>query len=249
MLRVLTYNVAGLPEGISRSRPSVNMPRISPLLNAFDLVVVQEDFAFPTALRSALAFAHQSVPFRTGRPLDLGDGLSVFASMPFVGIAHEAWERCHGHFDSGSDCLTAKGFSVATHEVARGVFVDVYNLHMDAGRRRGDREARRAQIAQLGRALLARSRERAVVVAGDTNLWPRDEAMFTDMLRELGLTDACRALDCPDPERIDRVMYKDGGGVRLRARRWAIDERFVDEDGAPLSDHLPVAVDVAWSVR
>lgn len=40
----LTYNVAGLPEGLSGSNPSVNTPLISPLLNAYDLVLVQEDW-------------------------------------------------------------------------------------------------------------------------------------------------------------------------------------------------------------
>ncbi len=32
-LRVLTYNVAGLPQGVSGGNPIVNTPLISPLLN------------------------------------------------------------------------------------------------------------------------------------------------------------------------------------------------------------------------
>src|SRR5688572_5820705 len=43
-IRFLTYNVAGLPEGVSKSHPAANTPLMSPLLNDFDLVVVQEDF-------------------------------------------------------------------------------------------------------------------------------------------------------------------------------------------------------------
>src|SRR5690606_27992207 len=34
----LTYNVAGLPVGLSSSQPDINTPYISPLLNAYDLV-------------------------------------------------------------------------------------------------------------------------------------------------------------------------------------------------------------------
>ena len=43
---VLSYNVAGLPAGISSSEPDVNTPIISPLLNDYDIVLVQEDFIY-----------------------------------------------------------------------------------------------------------------------------------------------------------------------------------------------------------
>jgi len=40
----LTYNVAGLPQGLSGSNPATNTRLISPLLNTYDLVLNQEDF-------------------------------------------------------------------------------------------------------------------------------------------------------------------------------------------------------------
>ena len=43
---VLTYNVAGLPAGISSSEPDINTPLISPLLNDYDIALVQEDFVY-----------------------------------------------------------------------------------------------------------------------------------------------------------------------------------------------------------
>jgi hypothetical protein len=36
----LTYNVAGLPQGLSSSNPAEFTPQISPLLNSYDLVLV-----------------------------------------------------------------------------------------------------------------------------------------------------------------------------------------------------------------
>lgn len=44
---VLAYNVAGLPEGISKSSPSKNSPLISERLNDYELVLLQEDWADP----------------------------------------------------------------------------------------------------------------------------------------------------------------------------------------------------------
>lgn len=43
----LSYNVAGLPQGVSGSDPATNSKLISPLLNAYDLVLLQENWADP----------------------------------------------------------------------------------------------------------------------------------------------------------------------------------------------------------
>src|SRR5688572_4369456 len=46
-LLALTYNVAGLPEGLSQSMPMRNTPIIGPLLNDYDLVFLQESWQTP----------------------------------------------------------------------------------------------------------------------------------------------------------------------------------------------------------
>lgn len=249
VLRLLTYNVAGLPEGISRSRPSANIPRMGPLLSGYDLVLVQEDFAFQAELRAGIRLAHASIGSGTGRLPDLGDGLNRFASHPFRGFHRERWQRCNGILDSGSDCMAPKGFTVATHELAPGIRVDVYNLHMDAGRSADDRRAREAQVEQVLRSLDRRSSRRAVVVAGDTNLWRGDEPVLQRFVREGQLTCACRALRCGEEGRIDRVLFRSGPDVDLTVRRWRVPADFVDDAGRPLSDHSPVEVELVWSAR
>lgn len=89
-----------------------------------------------------------------------------------------------------------------------------------------------------------------MVVAGDTNLWAGDEPLFRRLLREAALEDACRALGCGEDRRIDRVLLRSGGAVALEPLRWRVDHRLVDPRGRPLSDHLPVAVELRWrSVR
>lgn len=57
---VLTYNVAGLPEGLSSGKPATNTPLISPRLGAYDIVNVQEDFNYHAAL-----YAGDNHPYRT----------------------------------------------------------------------------------------------------------------------------------------------------------------------------------------
>lgn len=60
VLDVLTYNVAGLPEGISSSNPATNTPLLAPKLAPYGLVHVQEDFNYHAAL-----YAGDNHPYRT----------------------------------------------------------------------------------------------------------------------------------------------------------------------------------------
>ena len=249
VLRLLTYNVAGLPEGISRSRPSINVPRMGAHLDAYDLVLVQEDFAYQAELRAGLTHPHCTPERRTDSVADVGDGLSRFAHHPFRAHERQPWARCNGILSEGCDCLAAKGFSVATHELAPGVSVDVYNVHLDSGRAAADRQARAAQVEQLLAFIEERSAARPVIVAGDTNLWDADEVILSRLLDGAGLRDACRELGCARRRSIDRVLFRSSNDLELRARRYRVARELVDDGGRPLSDHLAVAVDLAWRVR
>jgi len=253
-ISLLTYNVAGVPERLSTLEPQLNAPLISPLLNGYELVLLQEDFVYHRKLASAADHPYQLPPARAADMDEPGvsipSGLSRLSQFPIDRVNRERWEACHGLLDSASDCVARKGFSVARHEVDLGsdtVTIDVYNLHMDAGSGPQDRAARQAQIGQLAEAIASRSSHHATVVAGDTNLTAADEPLLDRLLRDAELLDACRELGCPEPERIDRVLYRSSPWVSLKATRWRLPEEFVNADSAPLSDHAPVAVDFAIS--
>jgi endonuclease/exonuclease/phosphatase family metal-dependent hydrolase len=247
VLRVLTYNVAGLPEGISRSRPTVNIPRIGPRFDAYDIVLVQEDFAFQDELRAGVGLPHCSTDAVSSERDRPADGLNRFSRVPFAEHERRAWTSCNGLLSEGCDCLAPKGFSVATHEIAPGRYLDVYNLHMDAGGTARDRAARDDQVEQLLAALRERSAGRAVIVAGDTNFRRGDERLARRLLREGGLVDACQALGC-GADRVDRVLVRSSPTIVLEPRRYRMAHEFVDDAGRPLSDHLAVDVEIAWRV-
>lgn len=247
-VKVLTYNVAGLPEGLSQSRPVVNLPVIGKLLNRYDVALVQEDFAYPDRLRQQIAHPHGSPPFVRGNQLHFGDGLSQFSRFAFHGYERESWAACHGVVDAYFDCLTPKGFTFARLELAPGVLVDVYNVHMDAGWSELDRRARSAQLAQLARALERRSVGQAVLVGGDFNLTGSEQDDLRAFEKQTGLTDSCRKLGCGEPYRIDRILVRSAKSLRLVPRSWRVDRRFVDGSQRPLSDHLAISVEVEWSV-
>jgi len=248
-LRLVTYNVAGLPERFSGLHPREHLPMIGKLLNAYDVALVQEDYAYPRELRRELAFAHATPAFERGTRLDFGDGLSMFSRLPFSDFERQAWNACNGYLGSYFDCLTPKGFSFSRLELAPGVFVDLYNLHMDAGSSPADAHARQAQFQQLAAAIARRSTGHALILAGDTNVRSAPREALSAFEQYSGLSDVCAVLHCPDPRRIDRVFVRSSAELELEPTAWRVESSFVDARGEALSDHLPVAVDLSWRAR
>lgn len=330
-LRALTYNVAGLPEAVSGEQPSTNAPLISPLLNAYDLVLLQEDWEDPMRqfvgpppvelTAATLGYHHlivaeaehpfQSQPARhplgmeTRRGLDgvlgptlLADGLNRLSRSAFGEPERILWQSCNGSFlitplqelikalglgeftdppgltgdegvvdDGSSDCGAQKGFSVARHEFAPGVEVDVYNMHADAGSHDLDLQTRADNFRQLADFIVNVSAGRAIILGGDTNLRfdsmrretqrESDGGAWHDFLAATGLTDVCAVLDCGDVDTLvaqkpqfkvhDRFAFRSGGGIELAPLEHRFErERFTREDGERMSDHDPVAVTFDW---
>jgi hypothetical protein len=243
---VLAYNVAGLPEPLSSGQPVDDTPLISPLLNLYDLALVQEDFAYHDLLEADAEHPFQSIPAMATLP-DLGDGLNRFSWVEFSTLQRAQWVECSGLVGGANDCLTAKGFSFARHTLAPGLTVDVYNLHMDAGGGAGDIAARDAQVTQLSAFVSVQSAGQAVVIAGDTNMGSDDESQVQALLTGTEVQDVCRALGCPEPSRIDRIMFRSSATVTLTPTEWIVDGRFVDGNGDPLSDHEAVGATFEWS--
>lgn len=244
----LTYNVAGLPDAISGSTPSVNHPQISPLLNAYDLVVVQEDFYYDELLSADAEHPYQSGITDDWEFLRPGDGLARFSTLPFAKHTRVPWNVCFGIAQHANDCLTDKGFSYAATLVG-GVRVDVYILHMDAANANGDQLARRIQMKQLIATIESQSAGHALIVAGDTNLNlnnPADAETLDLLMSSTGLQDVCRYVGCSDDGRIDRVLFRDGEHIDLEPVRYWIPPEFIDDEGQDLSDHEPVAVEFQW---
>ncbi len=264
----LSYNVAGLPEGLSSSNPSVNTPLIAPLLNGYDLVLMQETWKTPdpnplapTRVYHEILEAGSQHRFKSvSKPIPLGtdpfrpsalvsDGLNRFSRFPFGNLVREPWTNC---WTSAADCAATKGFSMARTTFAPGVVVDVYNLHNEAGGDPEDDAIRDADITQLSNFIQTNSVGRAVIVGGDFNLHTDsepDSTQFNRLLSETGLTDVCAALACPSPGRIDKFLFRSSAQVTLAPQSWHFEtEVFERFDGQPLSDHDALAVRFGWTV-
>ena len=252
-LSFLTYNVHGLPPEITGDDTAARMVEIGPLLRPFDVVGLQEDF--DDANHGILEAASDHLVQRRFADLLLekrvyGSGLAVFARLAEQDFFHEHYTDCNGYFDASSDCLASKGFQALRLELAPGASVDVYNTHLEAGGGADDDAARSAHVSQLIAAMGGWSAGRSIVFMGDTNLHASDPDDLPELERwmsDSGLTDACEAVACSEPDHIDRIFFRPGEGVSWEAQSWTDEPAFFDADGVPLSDHPAISARLAWT--
>lgn len=258
---VLTYNVAGLPLGLSSGDPAANTPEIGRRISGYDVVHVQEDFNFHAAL-----YANDTHPHRTPTSggVPFGDGLNTLSAFPYSDLLRDDWNSCNG-----TDCLTPKGFSFSRIRLAEGVYVDFYNLHPNAGSADADLAARRANLSELSAFIGAYSAGNAVVVAGDTNTrWTRAGDNLRELVAAHGLRDAwveeerggvppaigTPGLVCDDAavtdacEVVDKILFRGNRQIALDLERYANDDAaFRTADDRMLSDHYPITARLRWT--
>ncbi|MEU8639154.1 jacalin-like lectin [Amycolatopsis sp. NPDC048633] len=264
---VLSYNVAGLPEGIS-SAPTPRQSATTEIgrrIGSYDLVHVEEDFNYHAALYST-----DGHPYRTPTSggAGIGSGLNSLSSLSYDVDDFERvrWTSCQ--LDSG-DCLTPKGFTFMRVRLAEGVYVDAYNLHTNAGTNDGDEASRAANLVQLTGFIKTHSAGNAVIVMGDTNTrYTRAADTIAGFAAGNGLTDAwvqlvrggtapapgSPALVCDeqvvtdDCEVVDKVLYRGSNLISLNATAYDNEHaKFLDDQGRMLSDHDPVTTSFSWT--
>jgi hypothetical protein len=274
MIEALTYNVAGLPEPLSGSEPATNTVLISPLLNDYEMVLVQEDWVDPIPPVPPFDFYHDDLisqvthpyvstpalpPIGTDptRPTALiADGLNRLSRFPFGDITRVRWTNCFGGADTSdggaADCLAQKGFSVARTTFAEGVVVDVYNLHGEAGSTPLDVQYSAEDYVLLAAFMADYSAGRPIIVGGDFNLHTDEEpdaTVYDIFLDATGLTDTCEVVDCgDDADEIDKFAFRSGAAIELAALTHQFErDKFQRSDGEPLSDHSALAVTFQWT--
>lgn len=266
---VLSLNVAGLPAIISSGDPAVNTVKISPLLNNYDIVSVQEDFSYHSELLSKVT----DLPYQTEHSgnVPFGDGMNIFSKYPIYEDRRYEWEDRHGLIEDGADQLTPKGILYTAIEIADGYFIDVYDIHTDADCDEESLAARRSNMNQLAALIQQRSTGRAVIVIGDTNSrYTRAEDNFEEaVLATCGLRDPwvdfkCGGMAPADGEAlfnwdnvnsgghevVDKIWYRSGKNVDLTALSYdLLATEFTDENGEQLSDHYPITATFKYTLH
>jgi len=248
-ISVLTYNVHGLADLLVDDDPRGRMPKISALLGAYDVVLIQEDWSYHELLteQAAHAVVERGNPSQRALAAVLpflfsGSGLTVLARDrdQLVSAERGHFGHCAGWLGGGMDCYASKGFVQLRLRLPNGAEVDFYDLHLDAGNGVDDQLAREAQLARLRERVELISDDRALVIAGDFNLNFQQTEQRLSLLEwgaELKLRDSLAQHQQPELwERIDYIFYRSGRGVTLNVIERGQATEFAS-DGTPLSDH------------
>jgi endonuclease/exonuclease/phosphatase family metal-dependent hydrolase len=267
---VLTYNIAGLPAILSSAitNRETSTTTIGRRIKPYDIVNVQEDFNYHAHL-----YAQNEHPYRTPTSggVPFGSGLNSLSTFAYDDPDFERvkWDKC----SSGSgDCLTPKGFTFMRVRLAEGTYLDVYNMHTDAGDDAGDLAARAANLSQVTSFIRSHSAGNAVLVMGDTNTrYTRSGDTIAEFAADNQLTDAwvqlprggvapakgsptlgCDPANVTDAcEVVDKVLYRGSRFINLNATAYHNENAEFLEDGTGkmLSDHYPIAVKFTWSAN
>ncbi|QRW14709.1 endonuclease/exonuclease/phosphatase family protein [Ceratobasidium sp. AG-Ba] len=270
-LNVLSMNVAGLPEILNGNGESGDKTTNTMIIGqyfvkySYDVIHVQEDFNYHATL-----YEYDNHPYRTATSggVPFGSGLNTLSKYNWVDFARIKWDTCSNA--SESDCLTPKGFTFMRLRIDEGVYIDLINLHADAGTEAGDEVARTANIKQVADYVNANSVGNAVIIYGDTNSrYTRSQDNIRLFTTQNGMTDAwvqaiggtapaagADAVLCPDGvptdincEVVDKVFFRGSKFITLTSKGFYYDtSRFLSTDLATLTDHNPVRVEFAWSL-
>lgn len=196
----VSMNVDGLPNSILGISINGDGPgsdgtkKISSKLNEmqWDIIAVSEDFNYNTELLSAMS-NYESGTHRGGVSglSNNTDGLNLLWKNT-INVTGEKWTSWNTHYSTGifgtgngADGMIDKGYRYYQAEVAEGVNIDVYILHMDADSDAGDIAARESQLTQLADAIKASNNGNPIIVMGDTNCrYTREnmETLFIDVI-------------------------------------------------------------------
>ncbi|QRV78728.1 Jacalin-like lectin domain protein [Ceratobasidium sp. AG-Ba] len=263
---VLSYNVDISPELLSSGDPAINTPLLAPRLAPYGIVNVQEDFNYHAALYAGDTAHAYRTPTSGGVPF--GSGLNTLSKYPYIDLQRVKWDKCA--IGSG-DCLTPKGFTLLRARLDTGVYIDIYNLHTDAGSESADISARSANIAQVASYINSNSIGNAVLIYGDTNSrYTRTgdgirqflNAGFTDvwlkMVRGSSIpVEGSNAITCPSNgqgvtnscETVDKIFYRSSPALSLTATKFNNENSaFLNSTGFPLSDHYPLTASFTYTL-
>jgi endonuclease/exonuclease/phosphatase family metal-dependent hydrolase len=242
---VLSYNTHGLVAWVAGDDPATRFPIIGAKSNAYDVALLQEDFAHHYALRRGARqpIVERGNPsrFQSWCPICGGSGLTILSGWKredLLELVNRPYRECAGWIGGANDCLATKGFQRMRLRLPGGGELDFVNTHLDAGGSSADREVRRAQLEQLRRSIESEVAAGALILAGDLNLDAADseDVVLRDAFtRALGLADS-GARGGNRWRRLDYILYRSGVGLELEVVEAGEDASFVHED-APLSDH------------
>lgn len=144
---ILLWNVWNLPSWLTDNKSKTRALLISPLLEGYDIVVLNEAFVNHDSLLHATSHKHRFIVPKPWHTL-FSSGLIFLSRYPMIDYSHETFRK-----RAGVDLFAAKGISGVTFGIVRsGVrygCLQIFGTHMQASHGHSAQTARRNQVNQV----------------------------------------------------------------------------------------------------
>ena len=239
-----TYNIHGLPRFITLDPTYQRMETITQKLldpntsYHFDVLNIQEDWTqhgnnilvsnlvVPQAIYFLPNYLTQDYTYSWSQWLNdykhdysiFGSGLLQLSKIIPISTYSQVFTKHYGY----DDIWANKGFQLAQFSN-----IDIYNTHLDAGKTKGDQSARKENMQQIIDFALQYSKNKAIIIAGDTNLYNNtiDNETYDNLIFQLNLTEVTQR------KHIDKIFIRNSSQATLSYPTVVID------DFDNLSDH------------
>ncbi|KAF9017289.1 mannose-binding lectin [Hymenopellis radicata] len=266
-------NVAGLPELLSSGDPAVNTPLISVRLAPYNVINVEEDFNYHAAL-----YADDTHPYRTPTSggVPFGSGLNTLSDFEYLDLERTTWDDCDSnngdcltpkgftymrvrvsdgmwfdlynlHTDAGSD----DGDRIARQSNIQQVidYIPTWSAGMPIVVM-GDTNSRYTNAVD------GASLHNLIDSAGVVDAWVSNirggsfPAAGTDALVcAFPFADGTTQAQMVACEVVDKIFVRSGTATTLTTTTFTNEnDAFVDDTGAPLSDHYPISATASWKL-
>lgn len=176
-ISILLWNVWNLPSCLTDGKSKTRAKKISPLLNAYDIVVLNEAFVNIKHLLSQTTHPYVYRPTRPWQTI-FSPGLIFLSRFEIVSSTFEIYRK-----RSGVDRFAAKGIAQITVRLQRDGqdygLLRVFGTHMQASHGDSAQKARHSQAQQaadfvqgFANDVAAEASEIRTVFAGDLNMGP-----------------------------------------------------------------------------
>jgi len=230
-LRILTYNICGLPETLTSDRELIPMKKryeyFAKKFRGYDIIALQENFdRNREIIEKGLPNYYVARGTDTLGYAKLGSGLYTFSRWTVTGSFFLEWEGMRGY-----DARSHKGFLAATVKISDGLSIDVYNLHAQAGGENRDVRLKGFDMMFEAMEYYSSGSGRPIILLGDFNCGKHyDEVM--------GLIAARGFIHVkPGLPKVDHIFFKpNGSGWKIEPLR--AEKVFTERvGGLRFSDH------------
>ena len=226
-IKIILWNIAMSPATAQRNKYKV--PKIARILNTYDIVILNESFAFHEALMSNVKHSYRYTDPRIWYKL-FNSGVVILSKRPLANCSYK-------HFGHSAlwDWFLSKGLNGMTFKY-HGVKVDLYATHLQASNHRCAQKVRVHQIQDIVNQINAtHTANHELIVCGDFQYGSIYDAIKYNIKEK----ETILPLKWENRDGKCAIIYKGKYADRVHCIQTP---DIIDEQGIPLSEYEPVCI-------